>query len=77
MVSFSHDPCERPLNLITQMLGSRNSSEGRGRNGTFSGSWNGHGNNGSACIGPVTSSPQRGQRRVADAEGWQTVGKRK
>jgi hypothetical protein len=78
MVSFSHDPCERPLNLITQMPGSRN-GDGRGRIGTNSGSWNGNGDshNGSAGTGLLTASTVRGQRQIVDAEGWQTVGKRK
>lgn len=77
MVSFSHDPCERPLNLITQMPGSRNGNGARASNGVFAASPGGYVNGGNDFAKLLPHSPRRVQRPVVDAEGWQTVGKRK
>lgn len=78
MVSFSHDPCERPLHLITQMPGSRNAAAPWLQHGAMNGGSNGHINDGSGIQPlPITTSPRRGQRLMVDAEGWQTVMKRK
>jgi hypothetical protein len=76
MVSFSHDPCERPLNLITQMPGSRSVSGTKPNNGSSDGGSNGS-TNSSRLTEVLTASPGGDQRAVVDAEGWQTVGKRK
>lgn len=71
MVSFSHDPCERPLNLITQMPGSRNSSGAKPSNAPV------HTSPGGMVNRPLAASPRPTQGPVTDAEGWQTVGKRR
>ena len=67
-VTFSHDPCERPLNLITQMPSSRNStrpSNGSNISHNF----------------PRPSVPSSPYRRPSvprvDEDGWQTVARRK
>ncbi|KAF7512640.1 hypothetical protein GJ744_000901 [Endocarpon pusillum] len=77
MVSFSHDPCERPLNLITQMPGSRNAVEAKPHGGMSTRESNGDSTASSAFGRPITASPSRGQCPAVDAEGWQKVGKRK
>jgi hypothetical protein len=67
-VTFSHDPCERPLNLITQIPSSR------------SGARPGNGSNISHNF-PRPSGPASPHRRPSvsrvDEDGWQTVARRK
>ncbi len=77
MVSFSHDPCERPLNLITQMPGCRNGNGAKVNSVVANGSSNIYNNEGNDCARAFPASPRRSQGRMVDAEGWQTVGKRK
>ena len=83
-VSFSHDPCEKPLNLITQMPGSRNAVQPNGHNvrarqasGLIEGQQNGHSYR---PYHPRTGSEQSSRHQgstSADSDGWQTVGKRR
>lgn len=66
-VSFSHDPCERPLNLISAnrtMVSNRPSIQ-RAPSGSFAGR-----------MGPPPPSPRR-QHVGSEEDGWQTVGPRR
>ncbi len=70
-VSFSHDPCERPMNLITQMPSSRNTVRPLA---TTNGANFSH--NFPRPSGLI--SPRRQQSlSLVDEDGWQTVARRK
>jgi len=66
-IGFSHDPCERPLNLITQIPypGSRDRSDSA-KSGSSARSYNPN------APKFVPGNVARG-RKGTDAEGWQTV----
>ena len=68
-VSFSHDPCERQLHLVTQLTGA---------NGTVNNSSHHIGAN-YTPIGPGRRLSNAGNRPVpaVDEDGWQTVQRRK
>ena len=66
-VGFSHDPCERPMNLITQIPYPGASSRDRS-DSSKSGS-SGRSYNPSAA----KFVPRAGLRKSADSDGWQTV----
>ena len=76
-VSFSHDPCEKPLNLITQIP----SGEGtRGRAlSNISGNSNtiirGAGADNSGVPGLTRQSSRR--KHQVDADGWETIVKKR
>jgi hypothetical protein len=77
MVSFSHDPCERPLNLITQMPGSRNGNGVKPNNTAVNDGSSGYAYPSNDLVRSMPHSPRRVQGPIVDAEGWQTVGKRR
>ncbi|KAL9115698.1 MAG: hypothetical protein Q9227_000066 [Pyrenula ochraceoflavens] len=64
-VSFSHDPCERPLNLISQMNGLASTGRPNVPQRRISNPFAGR-------MGPPPVSPRR-QNISADKDGWQTV----
>ena len=70
-VSYSHDPCERPLHLVTQ-LNDPNASNPHKRAPPRGGS-----SYRPALPSHINGSSRRAQGRVSDEEGWQTVGRRR
>ncbi|RMZ92140.1 hypothetical protein DV736_g622, partial [Chaetothyriales sp. CBS 134916] len=79
-VSFSHDPCEKPLNLITQIqfgdmgLTERPTNRDRAISGTSQ--LNSIKTGPSSGMGGLSGSTTKRERKV-DADGWQTVMKRR
>jgi hypothetical protein len=74
---FSHDPCERPMNLITQIPnpGQPGNQTVRGRSDSYKGATNGHTYNPNA---PKFVPGHNGRgRKATDADGWQTVQRKK
>jgi hypothetical protein len=64
-VSFSHDPCEKPLNLITQIPSA--GGEPRPRSGSTRNQPIGSG------LGTGVSRRDSKRKKVMDVDGWQTV----
>jgi len=64
-VSFSHDPCERPMNLITQMPPTASSGSGNPNFTRLGGN------------PPKRKSSLATPNLNVDADGWQTVSKRR
>jgi hypothetical protein len=67
-VTFSHDPCERSMNLISQMHYTTGEGQSRSDNFTSAGPALGMG---------VTRKQSRRNNKTVDKDGWETVQSKK
>lgn len=68
-VGFSHDPCERPMNLITQIPYPGSASRNRSDSSKSGSSARSYNPNATKFVPGAVARPRKG----TDADGWQTV----
>ena len=68
-VGFSHDPCERPMNLITQISYPGSAPRERSDSSKSGSSGRSYNPNALKFVPGVAARPRKG----TDSDGWQTV----